>query len=311
MELSALTGNARLKEQLSMRRNGLPHACILSGPEGSGKHTLSRLLVAAMLCTGAEMEGRPCGVCPACRKVKNGTHPDVITVGPVGGKAVTVEQVRQARASAFIQPNEGERKVYLFEQADELSLACQNALLKVLEDGPPYAAFLLLAENAGALLQTVRSRCEELPLTPVSLPESEEWLTRRYPGKTPEEIRQAALDCQGILGRAVQELEGQDENVVARAALVKRIADAMEKGTELQLLEAALGLDNKLGRTELARTLEELEQELVRRMVRAGDRRRGMRAVSLLRRIREALPYNIQAGVVAGWLCAGMFSEET
>ncbi len=312
MELSGLAGNFRLKEQLSLRRNGLSHAYILSGPAGSGKHTLARILISAMLCTGAEEEARPCGHCLPCRKVAQGIHPDVITVGPLEGKAVTISQVREARASAFIQPNEGRRKVYLFEQADALSPACQNALLKVLEDGPPYAAFLLLTENAGALLQTVRSRCEQLPLTPVPLPESEQWLARRCPEKSREEIHAAAVASQGILGRALEELKGRDEDSTARRSLVCRLADAMEQGRELQLMETVGELEGtRMPRAELERILEELEQELAGRLEKSGSRSRLIRGVELTRRIREACQYNLSAGVAGGWLCAGMFVKQT
>ena len=67
-----------------------------------------------------------------------------------------------------------------------------------LEDGPAYAVFFLLAENGSALLPTVRSRCETLELAPVSPAQAEEWLAKAFPGRTAEEIRRAALECQGL-----------------------------------------------------------------------------------------------------------------
>ena len=73
-----------------------------------------------------------------------------------------MDQIRALRADAYIRPNEGERKVYLLREADEMNPSAQNAMLKLLEEGPSYAAFLLLADNPQKLLQTVRSRCEEL-----------------------------------------------------------------------------------------------------------------------------------------------------
>ena len=119
MNLSALAGNQRIKEQLSLqeRGRGLSHAYMISGPAGAGKHTLARLLAAAMLCTGSGE--KPCGRCGPCVKTAKGLHPDVILVdGPGEGKPITVDQVRQLRADAYIRPNEGERKVYLLERAD-------------------------------------------------------------------------------------------------------------------------------------------------------------------------------------------------
>ena len=143
----------------------MSHAYIISGPHGSGRHNLARQLTAAMLCTSREE--KPCGHCGPCLKVNKGIHPDVAVVaGPGEGKPITVDQVRQLRADAYIRPNEGERKVYLLEEADQMNPSAQNAMLKLLEEGPRYAVFLLIAGNNGALLQTVRSRCEELALTP-------------------------------------------------------------------------------------------------------------------------------------------------
>ena len=169
MELSALAGNAHVKAVLSQQEGGrgLSHAYILSGPAGSGRHTLARLLCGAMLCTASSGE-RPCGRCAPCRKVSSGVHPDVTVIsGPGEGKPITVDQVRALRSDAYIRPNEGERKIYLLEQADRMNQSAQNAMLKLLEEGPAYAVFLLLAENGGGLLPTVRSRCEELDLVPV------------------------------------------------------------------------------------------------------------------------------------------------
>ena len=309
MELSALAGNRRLKEQLAGQeeRHGLSHAYILSGPPGSGRHTLARLLAAAMVCTAPPAE-RPCGRCAACRKVNEEIHPDVITLAGAGeNKPISVDQVRALRADAYIRPNEGERKVYLLERAEEMNASAQNAMLKLLEEGPPYAAFLLLSENSSALLQTVRSRCEELALAPVSPQEGEQWLSRRFPNRAAEERRQAALDCQGILGRAVEQLEGRQTEANGRQ-LAERLVQVLADGNELGLMEQAAALE-KMGREELLQVLDSLEVCLTERMTAGGGRRRLLRAVELVRSLRGAAKLNVSSGQLAGWLCAGTFLE--
>lgn len=273
MELSALMGNERLKEQLSQREKGrgLSHAYIISGPAGSGRHTLARLLASGMLCTSRGE--KPCGHCGPCVKVMKGLHPDLsVIAGPAEGKPVTVDQVRALRSDAYIRPNEGERKVYLLEGADQMNSSAQNAMLKLLEEGPPYAAFLLIAKNAGGLLQTVRSRCEELTLTPA-----------------------------GVLEESMSNEE--------RQVLVKKLASALERADELELFEAAMSLDGKRGREELSALLDALVDELGARASRGGNRRRLLRAVDLVNRLREAVRLNVNAGQLAGWLCAGMFES--
>ena len=307
MELSALAGNRRLKEQLTGQEGGrgLAHAYILSGPAGSGRHTLARLLAAAMVCTAAP-EKKPCGQCGPCRKVRDNIHPDVKLIsGPGDGKPISVDQVRALRTDAYIRPNEGERKVYLLERAEQMNPSAQNAMLKLLEEGPSYAAFLLLAENSAALLQTVRSRCEELVLTPVSPLEGEEWLARRFPDRQISELRQAALDCQGILGRAVERLEGAEE-AADRRRLAGELACVLESGRESEVLERTMELE-KLGREELSQVLDALETALADRLAGGGDRRRLLRAVGLVRKLRGAAKLNAAPGQLAGWLCAGMF----
>lgn len=156
--------NDRIYTQIraAARRGTLHHALLLSGEHGSGKHELARYIAAAMECTA---DGdRPCKTCPACRKVFAGIHPDVITVRDDAHKTLPVDTVRALCADAYIRPNEGARKVYIFDDCAQLDSRCQDILLKTVEEGPRYAAFLFLSENAAAILPTIRSRCVELKL---------------------------------------------------------------------------------------------------------------------------------------------------
>lgn len=142
----------------------LSHAYLITGGSRESRDTLARRLTAAYLCEG---ECPPCGHCRSCRKVAADSHPDVVLTAPAPDKKeIGVDQARALRTDAYIRPNEGKRKVYIIDPADAMNPAAQNALLKVLEDGPAYAAFLLLAEQPGLLLDTVRSRCELLSLPP-------------------------------------------------------------------------------------------------------------------------------------------------
>ena len=113
MGFESLLGNARLKDNLTaaLQQGKTAHFYLISGPQGSGKHTLASLLAAAMMC---QQPQRPCCRCAACRKVLDRVHPDVITVEDPEHKAVPVRIIRQMRDDVFIRPNEGNHKVYIF-----------------------------------------------------------------------------------------------------------------------------------------------------------------------------------------------------
>ena len=150
-------------------RGTLSHALLFSG--SGDRIAAAQYAAAAMECQGGGQ--KPCGTCPACRKVFSGIHPDVITVRDEAHKNLSVDTVRQIRADAYIRPNEGARKVYIFPDCTILTEQDQNVLLKIVEEGPPYATFLFCAENSSVVLQTLRSRCVELKLHPAVTVEKE------------------------------------------------------------------------------------------------------------------------------------------
>lgn len=308
MEWRQFAGNARLKETLNHQEagRGFSHAYLISGPIGSGRHTLARILASAMVCQQPPGQ-RPCACCTQCKKVFAGIHPDVVTLSGSDGKPINVDQIRALRTDAYIRPNEARRKIYCLERAGDMNASAQNALLKLLEEGPAYAVFLLLSEQADYMLQTIRSRCEQLSLTPVPLAECENWLQVRYPQRE-EAARQAALESQGILGRAVERLEGDDTVNSAIQEAVERLAQSLETGDELSLLEETMQFD-KLNREELAQWLDRLKVVLVKRLANTGEKRRILRAVEQVQQLQNAVGFNVNPGQLAGWLCAAMFTK--
>ena len=223
MGFDSLLGNERLKENLrsSIGRGRISHFYLISGPQGSGKHTLARLLGAAILCKNAD---RPCGSCAACRKALGAGHPDLITIDDPEKKTVPVDLIRQARADIYIRPNEADHKVYLFPRAQDMGLPGQNALLKVLEEPPAYGVFILLTDNPEKLLPTVRSRCTELALTALQPALLRRELQSRFPQASQEAISAAAARSGGFLGQAVTVLEEGSDLPAETQAFLKAYA---------------------------------------------------------------------------------------
>ena len=207
--MERLLGNEQLKTELraAIQRDRLSHSYLICGAKGSGRHTLARLLAAAMQCT-SDRE-RPCGVCTACRKVFSDVHPDVVTVDDTEHKGVGVEPIRSARKDLYVLPNEGRRKVYLFPRAADMNANAQNALLKVLEEPPAYGAFLLLAEEEERLLPTIRSRCVLLRLAPLPEAECLAALRGEFPGRSERELADAFRRSGGYYGQAQEFLRNQ------------------------------------------------------------------------------------------------------
>ena len=211
MGFDGLLGNARLKENLkgSLSRDHISHFYLISGPAGSGKHTLARLLSAAILCKDRD---RPCLRCLSCRKVLGGNHPDLITVDDPDKKTVSVKTVREAREDTFIRPNEADHKIYVIPRAQDMRMEAQNALLKILEEPPQYGVFLLLTDNPDKMLPTIRSRCTELDLQPLSRNLMMPVLREKFPEASGEDLEAACLRSGGFLGQAQELLQSGDEN---------------------------------------------------------------------------------------------------
>lgn len=309
MGFEALLGNERLKENLtgSLSRGRISHFYLISGPEGSGKHTLARLLTAAILCRAQD---KPCCRCGPCRKVLENNHPDVITVDDPEHKTVAVRIVREAREDVFIRPNESDYKIYLFPQ--ELGIEGQNALLKILEEPPKYGVFILLTDNPDKLLPTVRSRCTELALSALSEDILRKALAKEFPELSAEDIRAAAVRSGGWLGQAKALLQNgalppQTENFVrafaARdALLLTQTLAPMEKWKRDQLVPMLdswiVLLENALASRAGLPATSAWERTL------SGSRssQELMEAIRSLKKGRELALGNISPGAVCGWL---------
>ena len=133
-----------------------PHSSLLVGTDEEQLKTVANELAAALVC---EEKDAPCGHCNNCLKSEKGVHPDIKTVSPQERrKSVNMDECREMIMDSYVMPNEAERKIYIITSAQTLDEKVQNAMLKILEEPPQYAYFILLCTNPSAMLGTVMSR---------------------------------------------------------------------------------------------------------------------------------------------------------
>ncbi len=310
MAFEHLLGNDRVKHNLtkSLQSGRFSHFYLVSGPAGSGKHTLAQLISAAAMC---EDGTKPCGRCPACRKVLSGVHPDVITVTDPEHKAVPVRLIRQMRDDVFIRPNEGSHKIYIFPQ--EMGIEGQNALLKVLEEPPEYGLFLLLTENADKILPTVRSRCVELSLQPLEQSLLKKVLRQEFPQADSGSIDAAMARSGGFLGqaRALLSEDGADAPQTADlvtalcskdALLLTRTLVPMEKWKRDQLLPLLLQWTEILEGALAIRSGGAALSPHAARLAAVCDGPWLNEKVKILQKCMEYAQGNVSVGAICGYL---------
>ncbi|GAA0381848.1 MULTISPECIES: DNA polymerase III subunit delta' [Micromonospora] len=194
---------------------GMTHAWIFTGPPGSGRSVAARAFAAALQC----VHGTGCGQCPGCHTTLAGTHADVRLVVP-DGLSIGVNEMRALVLRAASTPSGGRWQVVIIEDADRLTEAAGNALLKAVEEPPPRTVFMLCTPSTHPddISVTIRSRCRVVPLVQPAADAVAEVLVRRD-GIAPDVARWAAAATQGHVGRA-RRLAGDPQARARREAVL-------------------------------------------------------------------------------------------
>jgi DNA polymerase III subunit delta' len=203
--------------QNSINSGKLGHAYVIAGPAGIGKSHLARHFVMALCCKNPpERAGlRFCGECRSCRMISEDKFPDVTVVGldwqarntDIGGSAnanLKIDTVRAIQQEISRAPTEAARRIFIVEDADTMQPAAANAFLKTLEEPPPRAMLILVADSDKALLPTIASRCQVFDLRSVPTEQIREALIAG--GATPDEAKKYAALSAGRPGYAMTAL---------------------------------------------------------------------------------------------------------
>ncbi len=234
-----LLGNDETKSRISdlIANSALPHALMIVGPEGSGKHTAAKEIAAAMNCTNKDNSDFPipCGICNNCRRIYSGNFPDISYLSKRDGKAtVGVEEVRDFRDDMFLSSTEADFKFYIIEEADLMTREAQNALLKVLEEPPENVYIILLCREADKILTTVKSRAQLIQIEIFSPDELKEHLVRLYSSGIEniqkDKLLGIILASGGVIGKALSLLdEGHIAKITEERTLIRSFIEAIPK----------------------------------------------------------------------------------
>jgi DNA polymerase-3 subunit delta' len=297
---------------------GMTHAWLFTGPPGSGRSTAARAFAAGLQC---REEPAGCGHCASCHQVLQGTHADVEIIRPQG-LSYSVKETRELVLRAASSPSGGRWQIVLFEDADRVTEAAANALLKAIEEPPARTVWLLCAPSPDDLLVTIRSRCRLVTLRTPPVDAVAEVLVKRD-GIDPEAALSAARAAQGHIGRARRlatdaEARQRREDVLglprrvtnvgpavdAAAALVKAAEDEAkvsaeeQNEVEMSALRQALGESAK-GRMPrgTAGALKELEDRQKSRMTRIKRDSLDRALLDLASYYRDVLTIQLGGGV--------------
>ena len=185
----------------------LAHAYLFAGPDGVGKTTAARALAAVLLCR--KPDGlEPCGSCPSCIKFASGNHPDLLEIKP-NGAAIKIDQIREMKKALTFSPFESKQRVVLIEDVHTMRREAGNSLLKILEEPPPDNILILIGATSSGLLDTITSRCQVIPFSPLPLDAAASLISMHRPELSPEDCTTLAALADGCPGQALAlETEG-------------------------------------------------------------------------------------------------------
>lgn len=207
---SEIVGHEQIKEhmQAAIRDKKPFHAYLFQGEEGVGKEALARTFAAGLQCQ-SESTDKPCKECVSCRQMESGNQPDVIWVTREKA-SLGVDEIREQLCNTMdIKPFSGSYKIYLVPEAEKMTEAAQNALLKTIEEPPEYGIVILMTSNISALLPTIQSRCLTMEFRPLSTAVVESFVKEHC--QVPDyQARASAAFAQGNLGKAMRYAKSED-----------------------------------------------------------------------------------------------------
>ena len=201
-------GNNRVRDLLisSAITDKVSHSYLFVGVEGIGKKLIAKEFAKMILC--ADKHNGYCDVCKSCVEFDTSNNPDFKIIEP-DGNSLKIEQIREFQSKVAEKPIISDRKVYLINDSDKMTVEAQNCLLKTLEEPPEFVTIILIGSNESSFLSTIKSRCMILHFDKISNDEILNFLEEKYQVKINSQIMIDAF--QGSIGKAIQLKERQEE----------------------------------------------------------------------------------------------------
>lgn len=202
-----ILGNKKITEQLtnSIKIGNISHSYLFLGTQGIGKKMIAKEFAKMILCTS---EDKYCGVCKSCIEFDTDNNPDFSIIEP-DGNSIKIDQIREFQKKVSEKPIISQRKVYIINDSDKMTVEAQNCLLKTLEEPPEFVTIILVGTNENAFLSTIKSRCMILHFEEISEEEILKYLEENYQIKINSQIMIKAF--QGSIGKAIELKDKQEQ----------------------------------------------------------------------------------------------------
>jgi len=278
-------------------RNAIEHdqvrqAYLFAGPRGTGKTSLARILAKALNCAQGPT-ATPDKTCHACQAIANGSSLDVIEMDAASQRGI--DDIREIRERVILQPAEGRYKVYILDEAHQLTSAAFNALLKLIEEPPPHLVFVFCTTDLHQMLDTVRSRCQTFVFARPRLPELVRLLRRVADGEGIEAPDQAlALIARGARGSfrdAVSTLDQLSSATEGKVSVqtVLQLLGAVEEEALFRICDLVVDRDTA-GALTFVEELAEQGQDLGRLVTDLLEHLRHLLLVQHMGEVPDSLP---------------------